>query len=445
MTKRSLVTALVGLALLLIASSIKSGWLYLVASVLFSLLLVDILAGWRATRKLDVCRSMSARVFEGDPFSVLIRVSNTGSAGRRLLTVKDLLFKGKGSDAPGNRMRSHRAEFKEFLRTGNAVDARGRARDSSVKTIAFEYVPGHTGVDASYEMVAPRRGVYGPAEMSVSSGGVFGSASIRRRTSTGERLIVFPRISPVDSSYFNAHVSPVPVESIEWSRKGIGQNYYGTREYSRGDSLRHIHWRSSARRGTLIVKEYEQELKPFVALAVALWPPVFGDENHNSMEDGLRAAASIVSFYESMGHLPLLVLPDGNAFESVEAFTLFGCLETLASYKPPAPLIKSRAEKAVVKVLETTRELMPPGQPLVLVTNAPPESVAEALESFGDCLAGSLVLALDGAYGPRWEEEWPYEAPWLARFTGLPFTLYAITSDREIGRCLSESLSTIAL
>ena len=40
-------------------------------------------------------------------------------------------------------------------------------------------------------------------------------------------------------------------------RGGYGNEVFGVREYRAGDSLRRIHWRSSARRGELVVREYE--------------------------------------------------------------------------------------------------------------------------------------------------------------------------------------------
>jgi uncharacterized protein (DUF58 family) len=40
-------------------------------------------------------------------------------------------------------------------------------------------------------------------------------------------------------------------------RAGHGTDLYGVREYRSGDSLRRIHWKTSARRGALVVREFE--------------------------------------------------------------------------------------------------------------------------------------------------------------------------------------------
>jgi len=51
---------------------------------------------------------------------------------------------------------------------------------------------------------------------------------------------------------------------------------------------------------------------------------------------------------------------------------------------------------------------------------------------------------LDDSYGPRWKDDWLDEAPWLAAFAGLNMNLYAVVAGREMRRCLTEPLNTIA-
>jgi hypothetical protein len=152
----------------------------------------------------------------------------------------------------------------------------------------------------------------------------------------------------------------------------------------------------------------------------------------------LRAAASITSFHESMGGLPLLVLPRGDSFAPFEAPTLFRCLEALAAYEPPP---RGNMAQALVAIVETALEAMLPGSALVLVTNAPGEQVAVALDSFARVAAGSVVLVLDESYGPGRKGEPLDEPPWLAGFAGLNLNVYAVVSSMEIGKCLNDPLS----
>jgi len=46
-------------------------------------------------------------------------------------------------------------------------------------------------------------------------------------------------------------------EAESGKSRGAGLEPRGIREYASGDSLRHVHWRSTARRGQLLVKEFE--------------------------------------------------------------------------------------------------------------------------------------------------------------------------------------------
>jgi len=276
---------------------------------------------------------------------------------------------------------------------------------------------------------------------------VLGSAEMRKVRSASHGITVFPTVFPLDSFRFDPRAELAATEAIESSRKGIGNDYYGIREYSPGDSLRHVHWRSSARMGKLIVKEYEQELRPSSAIVLALGKPEFGDMSRNSLEDGLRAAASIIGLQESMGSLPMVVHPTGDSFEAAAPPTAYGCYELLAAYEAPSPQGDGRpaamSSASLSRAITGSLDAMPAGSAMIVVTNAPPLESAAALEKFGDIPAGSMVLVLDDSYGPRWQDSWLDEAPWLAAFAGLNMNLYAVVAGREMRRCLSEPLNTI--
>jgi uncharacterized protein (DUF58 family) len=75
----------------------------------------------------------------------------------------------------------------------------------------------------------------------------------RRRNPDAEMALVLPR--------FTSLVVQPEVRELEASiaapRAGSGTEIFGVREYRPGDPLRRIHWRSSARHGELVVREYE--------------------------------------------------------------------------------------------------------------------------------------------------------------------------------------------
>jgi uncharacterized protein (DUF58 family) len=75
----------------------------------------------------------------------------------------------------------------------------------------------------------------------------------RRQGADGEIALVLPRFAS-----FAARPQARELEaSVSAPRSGSGMELFGVREYRAGDPLRRIHWRSSARMGELVVREYE--------------------------------------------------------------------------------------------------------------------------------------------------------------------------------------------
>jgi uncharacterized protein (DUF58 family) len=56
-------------------------------------------------------------------------------------------------------------------------------------------------------------------------------------------------------------------------RPGPEGDFYGVREWRSGDSLRLMHWRSSARTGKFVVRQFEQPHNRDVVILMDLWLP----------------------------------------------------------------------------------------------------------------------------------------------------------------------------
>jgi uncharacterized protein (DUF58 family) len=101
-----------------------------------------------------------------------------------------------------------------------------------------------------------RRGVFPLGPTVIASGDIFGLFPIERKIDEEYNLLVYPMMVEV-------HGFPNPPgllpggEALRRRTHQVTPNASGVREYSTGDPLNRIHWLSTARRGRLIVKEFE--------------------------------------------------------------------------------------------------------------------------------------------------------------------------------------------
>lgn len=77
----------------------------------------------------------------------------------------------------------------------------------------------------------------------------------RRKSADREVALVLPRFASLAERPQARELEA----SVAAPRAGSGMELFGVREYRAGDPLRRIHWRSSARLGELVVREYEPQ------------------------------------------------------------------------------------------------------------------------------------------------------------------------------------------
>ncbi|MBI1293064.1 DUF58 domain-containing protein [bacterium] len=87
------------------------------------------------------------------------------------------------------------------------------------------------------------------------------------------------------------------------SRVGQGEEFIGVREYRPGDAQRLIHWRSTARHGRPMVKEFQEEVTTLVSIFLDMGRlGLTGVGDQTSFEYGVRVAASIARRGTNLGH-----------------------------------------------------------------------------------------------------------------------------------------------
>ncbi|MGN0065410.1 MAG: DUF58 domain-containing protein, partial [Nocardioides sp.] len=76
--------------------------------------------------------------------------------------------------------------------------------------------------------------------------------------------------------------------------------FHALREYVRGDDLRHVHWRSSARAGELLVRQYHDSRRTEAALLLDRQASSYADDD--SFELAVEVAASLAAATARTGH-----------------------------------------------------------------------------------------------------------------------------------------------
>lgn len=147
----------------------------------------------------------------------------------------------------------------------------------------------------------PRRGIYelGPAE--VSTADPFGFLRFARRFREVTQVVVYPKV-------FDLPGFPLRGRSAESGARASfarrGDEFSGLREYRHGDDRRHIHWKSVARTGELIVREFATDAPRRHAVILDLYRAGIRLPEAE-VEDAISAAASVLT------HLARLDLPFG--------------------------------------------------------------------------------------------------------------------------------------
>ena len=108
----------------------------------------------------------------------------------------------------------------------------------------------------SVQTVCSTRGQFTLGPMTLVGGDPFGLFQSTRRLSATASVLVYPASVPVES--FIALAGEMSGgDSDRRKAQFVTTNAAGIRDYQPGDSMNRIHWRSSARRDQLLVKEFE--------------------------------------------------------------------------------------------------------------------------------------------------------------------------------------------
>jgi uncharacterized protein (DUF58 family) len=124
----------------------------------------------------------------------------------------------------------------------------------------------------------------------------------------GGALVVYPRLVELDELFSEAGAHAQGGRRL-LLRRPTGFDLHSVREYQQGESLRRVHWPSTAKRGQLMVKELEDEPRDEVAVVLdAAADSVAGEPPDSSFDMQVRAAGSILQTYARRGRRAVLAI-----------------------------------------------------------------------------------------------------------------------------------------
>jgi uncharacterized protein (DUF58 family) len=122
--------------------------------------------------------------------------------------------------------------------------------------VYFPYVAKRECVQQSVPITFARRGTYRQDAFRIVTRFPFGFLQKAHRVELQTETLVYPSVEPAHEF---VEILPGLQGALESLNKGRGQELYALRDYVPTDSARHVHWKASARLGSLMVREFTRE------------------------------------------------------------------------------------------------------------------------------------------------------------------------------------------
>lgn len=274
----------------------------------------------------------------------------SGSVGRQIST--DLLTVGEES------------RVRVTLELRALRTPRGLWRDvlpAAVSGSATGEFPSEDGDALHYRVTGVRRGVWPLGPLALRTMDPFGLAKREQEFGEARSITVVPEVMPLAplSSRVGAAGGTAQTSS---SRLGQGADNLSPRHYVSGDSMRRIHWRATAHRGDLMVRQEEEESSPDAIVVLDRAARRWDRPGANEDPDFERAVSACAS-------IALHLMQEGYSVDVVD--TAGGVLGSLRGHDDQRDALL--VALAMVSPRGEARDLAalisgtPPG-PLVLIT-----------------------------------------------------------------------------
>jgi uncharacterized protein (DUF58 family) len=228
--------------------------------------------------------------------------------------------------------------------------------------VFFPFIPRHETIKQGVPLLFPRRGVYRQEAFRIVTRFPFGFLEKARRIDLPTEAVVYPS---VEGSTEFLEALPGIQGALESFSRGHGQDLYALRAYLPMDSARHVHWKASARSGSLMVREFAREEDARVLLVFDPYSPAALPNATAAQKDRFERAVNLCAalawdFFQRDVLLEYRSAAAATALAPASQ-NIFPILRHLAQLQPLAPepdqnlLARLTADSESFKIIVTSQ------------------------------------------------------------------------------------------
>jgi uncharacterized protein (DUF58 family) len=365
--------------ILIVAAYLNALHLYYMAAILLTLPAVSYALGWFAMRGLTFTRELPEAGWAGDVGALVYTARNSSPVPRFFLSITEPLPPWIEPLDPEPPL------FNVDGRLGPGPEEHGMAR-------------------VTHRVRFRKRGAHALTAFEVTAIDPLGVFAFTSRVPSAAEIVVYPQAEPLNSFTLSGADRYGWQEFTAAALRGASVDPDGVREYAQGDPLRHIHWRQTARTGSLAVIEFEEPQTVNLVIVLDLQQGTdVGEMPDTTLEKGVSLAASLSQQAIQTGASVRLVVPDDAAPEpdTAASFAAAGAAnrgqEHLLAVLDALARAEARSAQMVSTVVNETVGNLLPGTTLIVITSVPDPALADALARYTSAHTRVGVIFVDPA------------------------------------------------
>lgn len=158
-------------------------------------------------------------------------------------------------------------------------------------------------LECMYSVECYKRGIYSIGPVKIRTTDPFGFFVQEDKIPIFSDLTVYPHLANIDGLPLKTTRSFVKIGAMSSPARGDVGEFRSIREYRQGDDLKYVHWKSSARIGELVVKEFERVTSTDIMIFLDMEElRDVGIGRETTFEYGVRIAASVSDYALKKGN-----------------------------------------------------------------------------------------------------------------------------------------------